>query len=93
MVIMKFRLDGSDVRRSNFNVNENTPRNTKKNKEIRRRTGVDDIIQRIIKPDRRLTGHIDEMTIGRWTKILLHCRLRTERHSVGRPPTRWTDED
>lgn len=69
-----------------------TLRDRVRNEEIRRRTGVDDIIQRITKQKWRWAGHIARMADGRWTKRLIEWRPRADKRSQGRPPTRWTDD-
>ena len=63
-----------------------------RNDEILRRTGVDDIIERIAKQKWRWAEHIAGMEDGRWTKKLLEWRPREEKRSRGRPPTRWADD-
>ncbi|KAI8438995.1 hypothetical protein MSG28_011294 [Choristoneura fumiferana] len=37
-------------------------------------------------------GHIARRTDNRWGRKVLEWRPRTGRRSVGRPPTRWTDD-
>ncbi|CAH2238895.1 jg13703 [Pararge aegeria aegeria] len=37
-------------------------------------------------------GHIARRTDGRCRLKVLEWRLRTGKRSVGRPPTRWTDD-
>ncbi|CAH2234472.1 jg1614 [Pararge aegeria aegeria] len=63
-----------------------------RNEEIRRRTRVTDIAQRVAKLNRHLAKHIARRTDGRWGLKVLEWRLRTGKRSVGRPPTRWTDD-
>jgi hypothetical protein len=40
----------------------------------------------------RLHGHIARRTDGRWGVKVIEWRPCTGRRSVGRPPTRWTDD-
>ncbi|CAH2241191.1 jg3256 [Pararge aegeria aegeria] len=63
-----------------------------RNEEIRRRTGVTDIAQRVAKLKWQWAGHIARRTDGRWGLKVLEWRPRTGKRSVGRPPTRWTDD-
>ena len=63
-----------------------------RNEEIRRRTKVADIAQRISKLKWQWAGHIARRTDGRWGRKVLEWRPRTGKRSVGRPPTRWTDD-
>ncbi|PZC77920.1 hypothetical protein B5X24_HaOG202801 [Helicoverpa armigera] len=37
-------------------------------------------------------GHIARRADGRWGRKVLEWRPRTSKRSVGRPPTRWTDD-
>lgn len=63
-----------------------------RNEEIRRRTKVTDIARRIAQLKWQWAGHIARRTDGRWGGKVLEWRPRTGRRSVGRPPTRWTDD-
>ncbi|CAH2245094.1 jg15932 [Pararge aegeria aegeria] len=63
-----------------------------RNEEIRRRTRVTDIAQRVAKLKWKWAGHIARRTDGRWVSEKLEWRPRTGKRSVGRPPTRWTYE-
>jgi hypothetical protein len=63
-----------------------------RNDEIRKRTKVTDIGRRIADLKWQWTGHIARRTDGRWGGKVLEWRPRTGRRSVGRPPTRWTDD-
>ncbi|CAB3231006.1 unnamed protein product [Arctia plantaginis] len=63
-----------------------------RNEEIRRRTKVIDIAQRISALKWQWAGHIARRTDGRWGSKVLQWRPRTGKRSVGRPPTRWTDD-
>jgi hypothetical protein len=53
---------------------------------------VTDIAQRIAKLKWQWAGHIARRTDGRWGGKVLEWRPRAGRRSVGRPPTRWTDD-
>ncbi|CAH2255461.1 jg15442 [Pararge aegeria aegeria] len=61
-----------------------------RNEEIRRRTRVTDIARRVVKLKWQMAGHIDRRTDGRRGLKVLEWRPRTDKRSVGRPPTRWT---
>ncbi|CAH2241823.1 jg16215 [Pararge aegeria aegeria] len=63
-----------------------------RNEEIRSRTRVTDIAQRVAKLKWKWAGHIARRTDGRWGSKVLEWRPRTGKRSVGRPPTRWTDD-
>ncbi|CAH2244630.1 jg3859 [Pararge aegeria aegeria] len=63
-----------------------------RNEEIRRRTRVTDIAQRVAKLKWQWAGHIARRTDGRWGLKVLEWRPRTGKRSVGRPQTRWTDD-
>lgn len=63
-----------------------------RNEEIRRRTKVTDIARKISNLKWQWAGHIARRTDNRWGKKVLEWRPRTGRRSVGRPPTRWTDD-
>ncbi|KAJ8719488.1 hypothetical protein PYW08_011663 [Mythimna loreyi] len=63
-----------------------------RNDEIRRRTKSTDIARRIASLKWQWAGHIARRTDGRWGGKVLEWRPRTGRRSVGRPPTRWTDD-
>ncbi|CAH2229998.1 jg20210 [Pararge aegeria aegeria] len=58
------------------------------NEEIRRRTRVTDIAQRVAKLKWQWAEHIARRTDGRWGLKVLEWRLRTGKRSVGRPPSR-----
>ena len=63
-----------------------------RNDEIRRRTKVVDIAQRISKLKWQWAGHIARRTDGRWGRKVLEWRPHIGKRSVGRPATRWTDD-
>ncbi|KAI8423169.1 hypothetical protein MSG28_014224 [Choristoneura fumiferana] len=63
-----------------------------RNTEIRRRTKVTDIAGKICKLKWQWAGHIARRTDNRWGRKVLEWRPRTGRRSIGRPPTRWTDD-
>jgi hypothetical protein len=63
-----------------------------RNDEIRKRTKVADIERRIAILKWQWAGHIARRTDGRWGGKVLEWRPRTGRRSVGRAPTRWTDD-
>ncbi|KAI8424129.1 hypothetical protein MSG28_002725 [Choristoneura fumiferana] len=53
---------------------------------------VTDIAKRISSLKWQWAGHIARRTDGRWGRKLLEWRPRIGKRSVGRPPTRWTDD-
>ncbi|CAH2237422.1 jg11277 [Pararge aegeria aegeria] len=63
-----------------------------RNVEIRRRTRVTDIAQRVAKLKWRWAGHIVRRKNGRWGPKVLEWQPRTGKRSVGRPPTWLTDD-
>ncbi|CAH2244011.1 jg2521 [Pararge aegeria aegeria] len=62
-----------------------------RHEEIRRRTRVTDIAQRVAKLKRQWAGYIARKTDRRWGLKVLERRLRTGKRSVGRAPARCTD--
>jgi hypothetical protein len=62
------------------------------NDEIRKRTKVTDIARRIADLKWQWAGQIAGRTDGRWGRKVLEWRPRTGRRSVGRLPTKWTDD-
>ncbi|KAJ8706366.1 hypothetical protein PYW08_010992 [Mythimna loreyi] len=67
-------------------------RDRNRNKDIRKRTKIADIAKRIAKLKWQWAGHIARRTDCLWGRKVLEWRSRTGRRSVGRPPTRWTDD-
>ncbi|CAH2242853.1 jg26487 [Pararge aegeria aegeria] len=63
-----------------------------RNVEIRRRTRVTDIAQRVAKLKWQWARHIVRRKDGRWGLKVLEWQPRTGKRSVDRPPTRWTDD-
>ncbi|CAH2207927.1 jg26627, partial [Pararge aegeria aegeria] len=59
--------------------------------EIRRRTRVTDIAQRVAKLKWKWAGHVARRTDRRWGSKVLEWRPRAGKRSVGRPPTRSDD--
>ncbi|CAH2207771.1 jg3037 [Pararge aegeria aegeria] len=60
-------------------------RNRIRNVEIRRRTKVTDITQRVAKLKWQWAGHIVRRKDGRWGPKVLEWQPRTGKRSVGRP--------
>ncbi|CAH2258529.1 jg12369 [Pararge aegeria aegeria] len=60
--------------------------------EIRRRTRVTDIAQRVAKLKWQWAGNIVRRRDGRWGPKVLEWQPRPGKRRVGRPPTRWTDD-
>ncbi|CAH2238963.1 jg19287 [Pararge aegeria aegeria] len=67
-------------------------RNRIRNVEIRRKTRVTDIAQRVAKLKWQWAGHIVRRKDERWDPKVLEWQPRTGKRTVGRPPTRWTDD-
>ncbi|CAH2263450.1 jg13909 [Pararge aegeria aegeria] len=63
-----------------------------RNVEIRRRTRVTDIVQRVAKLKWQWAGHIVRRKDGRWGTKVLEWQPRTGKRSVGRPKTSWRDD-
>ncbi|CAH2237324.1 jg15785 [Pararge aegeria aegeria] len=63
-----------------------------RNENIRRRTKVTDIAQRISKLKWQWAGHVCRRTDGRWGRRVLEWRPRIGNRSEGRPRARWTDD-
>ncbi|KAJ8735835.1 hypothetical protein PYW07_007455 [Mythimna separata] len=70
----------------------NSTRDHIRNENIRKRTKVTDIAQRIAKLKWQWPGHIAHRIDGRWGRKVLERRPRTGRRSAGRTPTRWTED-
>ncbi|CAH2235285.1 jg8272 [Pararge aegeria aegeria] len=62
-----------------------------RNEEILIRTRVTNIAQRVAKLKWQWVGHIARRTDRRWG-LKVEWRPHTCKRSVGRPPTRWTDD-
>ncbi|CAH2247544.1 jg744 [Pararge aegeria aegeria] len=58
-----------------------------RNVEIRRRTRVTDMAQRVAKLKWQWAGNIVGSKDGRWGPKVLEWQPRTGKRSVGRPPT------
>lgn len=62
------------------------------NEEVRRRSGVQDVIEKIVTLKWNWAGHLARIRDDRWTKQIMEWRPRETKRSQGRPPTRWTDD-
>lgn len=69
-----------------------TLRDRIRNEEVRRITGVQDIIERIARLKWNWAGHVARLRDGRWTKKIIEWRPRADKRNRGRPPSRWTDD-
>ncbi|CAH2217935.1 jg27096 [Pararge aegeria aegeria] len=87
-LIRRLRLTQRAMERAMLGV---SLRDQIRNGEIRRRTRVTEIAQRVAKLKWQWTGHIVRRRDGRWAPKVLECQPHYKR-SVGRPPTRWTDD-
>ncbi|CAH2227911.1 jg13492 [Pararge aegeria aegeria] len=63
-----------------------------RNVEVRRRTRVTAIAQHVAKLNWQWAGHIVRRKDGRWGPKVLEWQPRTGKRSVGRLPTRLTDD-
>ncbi|KAM0735271.1 LINE-1 retrotransposable element ORF2 protein [Formica fusca] len=61
------------------------------NKEVRRRTRITDVVERVARLKWQWAGHVARDNI-KWTKTLMQWRPRESRRSVGRPQLRWRDD-
>jgi hypothetical protein len=62
------------------------------NRQIRQRSGVQDVIERTTRLKWNWAGHLARTQDGRWTRRIMEWRPRNYKRSRGRPPTRWTDD-
>lgn len=67
-------------------------RDRKRNEEIRERTKVVDIIERIAELKWQWVGHVARQDQTKWSNRLTHWRPRETKRSTGRPQTRWLDD-
>ena len=63
-----------------------------RNKNIRRRTGVTHVIERIAKLKWQWVGHIRRQDKEIWTIKIIMWRLRDTKRKVRRPQNRWLDD-
>lgn len=63
-----------------------------RNEEIRRRSGVVDVIERVAELKWRWVGHVARQNLLTWNNRLVHWRPRQTKRSVGRPQKRWLDD-
>ena len=63
-----------------------------RNEEIRRRTKVADIMDRIAKLKWQWAGHMARQEDTRWAPRILQWRPWTKKRNIGRPPKRWSDD-
>ncbi|CAH2270012.1 jg1963 [Pararge aegeria aegeria] len=62
------------------------------NEVIRQRTKVTDKAFRVSILKWQWAGHVCRRTDGRWSRKVLEWRPRVGKRSLGRPPTRWSDD-
>ncbi|KHN78309.1 Putative uncharacterized transposon-derived protein F52C9.6 [Toxocara canis] len=60
--------------------------------EIRRRTGVRDVIAEYRKQKLRWAGHVARTNDDRWTRAVAEWCPMEQKRLLGRPPRRWRDE-
>ncbi|CAH2240067.1 jg7409 [Pararge aegeria aegeria] len=75
-----------------FTYKELSLRDHIRNVKFLRRTRVTDVAQRVAELKWQWAGHIVRRRGGRWGPKVLEGQPRTGKRSVGRPPTRWTDD-
>ena len=63
-----------------------------KNTDIRQKTKVKDILEKVKEAKWRWAGHVARMQDNRWTKRLTEWQPRTGKRKVGRPKRRWRDD-
>lgn len=63
-----------------------------RNTEIRRRTKVKDIGERVVELKWSWAGHMARRGDGRWSTAITEWWPRLGRRNVGRPMVRWTDD-
>lgn len=63
-----------------------------RNTEIRRRTKVKDIIERVAELKWRWVGHVARQDTNKWTIRVIKWRPRQTKRSIGRPQKRWLDD-
>ncbi|CAH2216892.1 jg8059 [Pararge aegeria aegeria] len=83
--IRRFRVTQRALKRAMLGV---SLRDQIRSEEIRRRTKVTDIAQRVAKQKWQWAGHIARRTDGRRGSKMLEWKPHTGKLSVGRPPTR-----
>lgn len=69
-----------------------SPRHRVRNEEIRRRSGIVDIIDHIAKLNWVWAGHVVRLKDNSYTEKILNWRPRVDKCNRGRPPSRWTDD-
>jgi hypothetical protein len=62
-----------------------------RNDEIRARTGVDDVVTRILRLKWRWAGHVARDYV-KWPKAVMQWRPRETKRSAGRAQIRWHDD-
>lgn len=62
-----------------------------RNKEIRRRTGIMDVVERVARLKWQWAGHVARDNL-KWTKTLMQWKPWESRRSRGRPQTRWRED-
>ena len=61
------------------------------NEELRRRTGVRDVVDEMYIAKRRRGGHVVRLQDNRWTSRLTSWIPRDQKRPLGRPRTRWDE--
>ena len=63
-----------------------------RNTEIRRRTKVSDVMEKISRLKWKWAGHIARMPEDRWTRRVVQWQPRQSQRNRGRPAYRWADD-
>ena len=61
------------------------------NEEVRRSSGVRDIVETMYARKRSWAGHVARLSDNRWTKRIAEWYPRDIKRPRGRPPRRWSD--
>lgn len=69
-----------------------TLRDKVRNRQLRDKTKITDVIERVASLKWRWIGHVARQDSERWTHRITFWRPRETRRSVGRPQKRWTDD-
>ena len=88
-MIQKLRVAQRGMERCMLGISK---RDRQRNKDVRTRTKVSDIIIRVKKLKWNWAGHVARRQDGRWTKEILNWYPRDQKRPKRRPNLRWIDE-
>lgn len=63
-----------------------------RSEDIRRRTNVTDILERVARLKWQWVGHVARQDYNRWTSRIVHWRPWGHKRGIGRPQKRWLDD-